>query len=235
MGPGFRQHRQLTLQVQLREETTLDNFLVLPANQSLLAALRSQTGPDGEPVIFIFGPAGSGKSHLLQATCHRSEAGALYLPLADLADYPPEEVLRGVESAGIVCLDDLQAVLGDASWEIALFDFYNRAHQSGCRLLLAADAPPRALQVGLEDLRSRLSWGVVFQLARASDEERAEILCFRARRRGLVLTPDVASYLVHRAPRDMEGLLALLDTLDRASLAEQRALSIPFVKSALGW
>jgi len=46
---------------------------------------------------------------------------------------------------------------------------------------------------------------------------------------------DVAAYIVHRARRGMDELLGLLDTLDRASLAEQRSLSIPFVKNTLGW
>jgi DnaA family protein len=123
----------------------------------------------------------------------------------------------------------------DRDWEIALFDFYNRARARDCALLIAADAPPRALQVGLADLRSRLAWGVVFQLARASDEDRAEILRFRAGRRGPALTPEVAGYIVHRAPRGITELLAVLDRLDRASLTEQRAVSIPFVKRALAW
>lgn len=235
MGSGGQRQKQLTLPVQLREETTLDNFLVLPANRSLLNALRSQLQPGGEPVVFLHGASGSGKSHLLQGSCHLAGGGALYLPLAELAGFAPEEILQGVESMDIVCLDDLQAVLGDREWEVALFDFYNRARAQDCALLIAADAAPRALQVGLADLRSRLAWGVVFQLARATDEDRAEILSFRAGRRGLELTPEVAAYIVHRAPRSITELLSLLDRLDSASLAEQRALSIPFVKQALAW
>ncbi len=235
MGSGGQRQKQLTLPVQLREETTLDNFLVLPANRSLLNALRSQLQPGGEPVVFLHGASGSGKSHLLQGSCHLAGGGALYLPLAELAGFAPEEILQGVESMDIVCLDDLQAVLGDREWEVALFDFYNRARAQDCALLIAADAAPRALQVGLADLRSRLAWGVVFQLARATDEDRAEILRFRAGRRGLELTPEVAAYIVHRAPRSITELLSLLDRLDSASLAEQRALSIPFVKQALAW
>ena len=235
MDSGGQQQKQLTLPVQLREETTFDNFLDLPANRSLLNALRSQLLPGGEPVIFLHGASGSGKSHRLQGSCHLAGDKALYLPLADLAGCAPGEVLQGVEAKDIVCLDDLQAVLGDRDWEIALFDFYNRARARDCALLIAADAPPRALQVGLADLRSRLAWGVVFQLARASDEDRAEILRFRAGRRGLALTPEVAGYIVHRAPRGITELLAVLDRLDRASLTEQRAVSIPFVKRALAW
>jgi DnaA family protein len=100
---------------------------------------------------------------------------------------------------------------------------------------VAADAAPRALTVNLEDLRSRLSWGIVYQLAQPEDHDKEAILQFRASRRGLSLTPSVASYIVSRAPRAMDQLLHVLETLDKASLAEKRSLSIPFVKEALGW
>jgi DnaA family protein len=159
----------------------------------------------------------------------------LYLPLAQLREYPPADVLQGVERVDRLCLDDVHAVLGDADWELALFNLYNSARQRGCRLVVAGDAAPRALAVNLADLRSRLSWGIVYQLVEGDDEDKSAILQFRAQRRGLSLSPAVASYIVGRAPRAMEQLLAVLDQLDAASLAQQRALSIPFVKQALGW
>jgi DnaA family protein len=87
----------------------------------------------------------------------------------------------------------------------------------------------------LADLRSRLSWGIVYQLEAVDDEDKTSILQFRAMRRGLALSPGVASYIVSRAPRALDQLLEVLDQLDQASLAQQRALSIPFVKQALGW
>lgn len=233
MSQGLQ--RQLTLAVQLRDEATFDNFLSSPANRVPIDSLRDQLESGGEPLVYLHGPVGSGKSHLLQASCHQAAARALYLPLAELVDYAPGDVLQGVETLDLVCLDDIQAVSGRRAWELALFDFYNRARQARCHMVIAADASPRELPVDLDDLRSRLSWGLVFQLALADDRAKADILCFRAERRGLALTPEVANYIIHRAPRHMEDLLALLDTLDENSLAEQRSLSMPFVKSVLGW
>ncbi len=162
-------------------------------------------------------------------------AETLYLPLAELRQYPAADVLQGVEHVDRVCIDDIHAVLGDADWELALFNLYNSARQHGCRLVVAGDAAPRSLAVNLEDLRSRLSWGIVYQLVQGDDADKAAILQFRATRRGLALSPGVASYIVSRAPRGMGQLLEVLDLLDKASLAQQRALSIPFVKEALGW
>jgi DnaA family protein len=155
--------------------------------------------------------------------------------LAELCGFSPAEVLQDVESLDLVCLDDIHAVLGDSAWELAIFNLYNRARQQGCKLLVAGDAAPRALAVELADLRSRLGWGPVYQLAQADDRGKAEILRFRASRRGLSLSPEVVAYIVARAPRNLDGLLAQLDALDNASLVEQRGLSIPFVKQILGW
>lgn len=227
--------RQLSLAVHLRDDATLDNFLALPRVEPLLRALRSQLAPDGEEVIYLFGPPGTGKSHLLQASCHAAAANAVYLPLAELRQFPAGEVLQGVEHLERVCLDDIHAILGDPVWELALFNFYNRARQHNCRLVVAGDAAPRVLPVNLEDLRSRLSWGIVYQLEAVDDEDKAAVLQFRALRRGLALSPGVASYIVSRAPRALDQLLEVLDQLDQASLAEKRSLSIPFVKEALGW
>lgn len=227
--------RQLPLDVQLRDDATLDNFLATPQVQPLVAALQPAPGVEAEAMIYLYGPAGSGKSHLLQASCHVAGNAALYLPLADLVQYPPEEVLQGVESLALVCLDDVDQVLGKEDWELALFNLYNRAREQGCRLLVAGNAAPRVLAMDLPDLRSRLSWGIVYQLMEADDTHKAAILQFRADRRGLQMPAEVSSYITSRAPRAMDQLLELLDRLDRASLTEQRALSIPFVKKTLGW
>ena len=226
--------QQLTLSVNLRDDATLDNFLARPGTETLLRTLR-QLGDGEEALIYLHGGRGSGKSHLLQACCHRASGSALYLPLAELAANPPGEVLAGVHDMGLVCLDDLDAVAGDRAWELALFDLYNRARESGAQLLVAAACAPRVLALDLEDLRSRLSWGMVYYLAPCDDKQKKAILQYRAERRGLSLPDEVANYLVSRAPRDMDPLLSLLERLDRASLEQQRALSIPFVKQTLDW
>ncbi len=230
---------QLPLPVHLRDDATLENFLAPPALAPLLPVLRAQCaalpGEAAEPLVFLHGAAGVGKSHLLQAGCHLAGERALYLPLAELSGYAPADVLADVEQQQFVALDDLQSVLGNRDWEVALFDLCNRARESGCRLLVAADAAPRTLHCALDDLRSRLSWGVTFQLPQLNDSEKQAVLCFRAERRGLLLPEEAAAYIVSRAPRGLSSLLELLDLLDRQSLAHKRALSIPFIRQALDW
>ncbi len=226
---------QLPLPVQLRDEATLDNFLVLEHLAPLLPLLEGQLAPGGESSIYLHGAAATGKSHLLQACCHRAGERAFYLPLAELAAYEPQTVLEGVEQLPLTVIDDLQAVLGQAEWELALFDACNRIRAAGSCVLFAANASPRALEMSLEDLRSRLSWGVVYQLPTQDDLQKQAILRFRAQRRGLAMPVEVAGFIVGRASRSLPDLLQILERLDRQSLAHQRALTIPFIKQVLGW
>ena len=227
--------RQLPLAMRLRDDATFDNVYPWPALRPALAALMAIFEPDAERLLYLHGPSGAGKSHLLQGACHEAGAEALYLPLAELAAYPAADVLADSSARRLLCIDDVQAVAGRTDWERALFHSYNLAQQAGTTMLFAATLPPRDLGVGLPDLESRLAGAVVFQLPEPDDGEKARILGFRAARRGLSLSDETARYIVTRAPRDLDGLLGILERLDEASLEQQRALSIPFVKQVLGW
>jgi DnaA family protein len=222
--------QQLPLRIGLRDSATFANFL--PAsNAQALHALQQQN----EPFIYLWGPSGSGKSHLMQAACHAvTEAGgsAVYLPLAELSPMSPE-LLDGMEQMQLVCIDEVDSIAGNGSWEQALFHLYNRLRDSGNRLVVAGRASPMALGLNLPDLVSRLGWGPVYQLQLLSDEEKAAALRLRAAQRGMEMPPEVASYLLNRAPRDMQALFALLDELDEVSLAAQRRLTIPFVREII--
>ena len=226
---------QLSLEIRLRDDATFANFLAPESVLPLVDMLQRQLDAEGESVVFVCGPSGTGKSHLLQSCCQENQGRTQYLPLEALRDSPPEDVLSGVEFLDRVCVDNVQLVAQDPAWELALFSMINRARESGCRMVFAADAAPRALNIELADLQSRLGWGAVFELPRLADEDKIAILCFRAEQRGLSLTEGVAAFIVNRAPRSMHDLLDFLEYLDKASLRQQRSLSIPFIKEALDW
>ncbi|MHA7817047.1 MAG: DnaA regulatory inactivator Hda [Pseudohaliea sp.] len=223
--------RQLFLNLRPRDDATLDNFLLLPGNSAALAALRAP----GEDLIFLHGPADGGKSHLLQGVCHAADGPALYLPGSAVAGYPAEEMLAGIEELAVVCIDELDALAGREDWEQALFHLYNRVRERRCRLCVAAARPPGALPLGLPDLRSRLAAGLVFALPAPDDAARRAILSFRAERRALRLSPELAAYILARSPRGLGDLLAVLERLDEASLAARRPLTQPFVRQVMGW
>jgi DnaA family protein len=226
--------RQLALGLQLRDSARFENFIVAD-NHELITQLQRCADGRGEGFLFLWGGPGCGKSHLLQAACHRAASGnrsAAYVSLRDPALQPV--LLEGWENFRLVCLDDIDAVTGMADWGEALFHLYNRLHERGGQLIVSAATAPASLAVGLPDLGSRLRSGVTYQLRPLGDRQLTQALQLRARQRGCEMPDDTAAYLLKRLPRDTASLFALLDRLDQASLAAQRKLTVPFVKSVLG-
>jgi DnaA family protein len=225
---------QLTLQMRLRGQAEFTNYIV-GANAQAVDAVQGCAAGVGAPYVFIWGASGVGRTHLLQAACKQATAcyrTGIYLPMAEVLNTPPA-LLAGMEQLDLVCVDDIQVIAGNCPWEEALFHLYNHLHQAGTHLLVTADRSPTRLQLDLPDLRSRLASGLVFQLQGLNDEAISEALVLHARARGLILPPEVGRFLINRCPRDMKVLFGLLEELDTASLAEQRRLTIPFVKQVL--
>lgn len=230
---------QLPLGVRLRDDATFANYYP-GANAAALGYVERLCEADAgwaESLIYLWGGAGVGRTHLLQAACLRFEQlgePAVYLPLAELVEHGPN-MLDNLEQFELVCLDDLDAVAGLSDWEEALFHLFNRLRDSGRRLLLAASSSPRELPVKLADLQSRLTLALVFQLQSLSDEDKLRALQLRASRRGLHLSDEVGRFILTRGERSMSALFELLERLDQASLQAQRKLTIPFLKEILGW
>lgn len=227
-------HPQLPLGLALRGNARFDSYHT-GSNAEAVRTLQACATGSGEQLVYIAGGTGLGKTHLLQAACHAAAQGqrsAMYLPLREAVSMTPT-IFAGFEQTELVCLDDIDAIAGQADWEQGLFDFFNRLRDIGHTLLVTASV--RADQSGfqLPDLVSRLGWGVTFVLKPLDDDALLTVMIDRARSRGLELTQDTASYILTRYPRELSSLLPLFEQLDRASLASQRRLTIPFVKSVL--
>ena len=222
---------QLALPLQLADHAVFASFLA-GDNDTLVATLVDLSGGDAGPGCWLWGGAATGKTHLLQAVCDAAGDRSVYLPL-DMLDAAGPGILEGLESRGLVCIDDVDRVAGDEDWERALFVFYNALHEAGGQLVVAARAAPRESGFLLADLASRMSKLPVFQLRALSDEQRVAALQLRARHRGLELPNDTAAFMLKRSRRDMASLYDLLDRLDLEALKAKRKLTIPFVRSVL--
>ena len=223
---------QLPLSLRTPPDQRLDAFHGQPAVRD---AVRAAARGEQRDWLYLSGPAGSGKTHLLLAACAEASAAgrrAAYLPLAAFAG-ALADVLPAQEGADLVCLDGLEAIAGQRADEEALFHFHNRARAGGTVLLYAARGNPAALGLGLPDLATRLGQCTRFTLEALDDDGRRELLRQRAARRGLQLDDAVIDYLMRRSERDLASLTALLDRLDKASLAEQRRITIPFLRQHL--
>ncbi len=225
---------QLPLGIVLRESASLETFLP-GENSQILADIQAAVERRGEQFLYLWGTVDSGKSHLLQAACRLASERKMtvsYIPLREAAGFTPE-ILSDLDHLDLVCLDDLQTIVGQPKWEQALFHLFNQLRDHDSSLLVSADRSPAQLPVQLADLDSRLSWGISYQLQPLSDRHKMEAMVLYASRRGLSLPDTTANYILRHTARDMASLLETLDRLDRASLAAQRKLTIPFVRAQL--
>ena len=185
--------------------------------------------------VYLWGRRDTGKTHLLQATCQQvAEHGgrSVYLPLSQIARLSTG-VLEDLEELDVIYVDDVDKIAGHSNWEQALFHLYNRLRECSKPMVVTGRTSPRALGLQLIDLTTRLGWGLVFQLKALADDEKVRALQQCAVARGFELPVDVANFLLRRCPRDMGALFDLLNQLDEASLAAQRRLTVPFVKTLL--
>jgi DnaA family protein len=225
---------QLALPVSLRDGALFETF-VSARNEQAVKTLADLAPEVRAAPLWLWGPPGAGKSHLLQATCARaSERGWRSIYLSDALEPARQpDMLLGLEGMDLVALDDIQVLAGDTAWERRLFHLCNELAASGGRLLLAANGTPLALPFVLPDLASRLAASLQFQLYSLDEPGRVAALALHAQRRGLQLPEGAAYYLLRRVSRDMNSLCDWLATLDAAALAAQRRLTIPFIRQVL--
>jgi DnaA family protein len=196
--------QQLPLDISPPQPPGFDNYVAGENAEALLAVRALAAGTLRESTVYLWGAAGSGRSHLLVAAQRASP--------------------------GLLIADDVHLLSADG--QQALFVAVNAARESGRGVLAAGDQPPAALALR-DDLRTRLAWGLVYGLHPLGDEAKRAHLAALAARRGLDLSPEVAAYLLARLPRDFASLNSVMEILDKHSLARQRGLTLPLVREAL--
>ena len=232
----MKQAAQLALMVQLPDDETFASFKG-DVNQGVVSQLKSfiEQKQQNAHSFYLFGLASTGKSHLLHASssyaAHLGKS-SVCLSCAELIQLPVA-VLEGLEQIDFICLDDIHLIADNTQWQQAIFDLYNRVLEQNNYLLISGDESAQQLGISLPDLVSRLSWGLTEQVKPMDDEEKVQALQYRATQRGLFLSDDVVKFLLNRFSRDMSNLIKSLDALDKASIQEQRKITIPFIKEVL--
>ncbi|HWI09915.1 MAG TPA: DnaA regulatory inactivator Hda [Burkholderiaceae bacterium] len=216
--------RQIPLAIGVEAARTFDNF-VAGANALAIAHLRA-LAPQAAPV-YLWGPSGAGKTHLLHALVGRAEAQGLRAGWFSAADAAPWSF---DEAWALIAIDDCDAL--DVDQQHAAFALFVEAATRGIPIAGAGRVPPVDLAVR-EDLRTRLGWGHVFAIAPLGEPEVRATLRREADRRGIFLSDEVMDYLLTRFARDLKHLMAQLDRLDEFSLASKRAITVPLLKQML--
>ena len=223
--------KQLVLDIRPDAPPTLENF-VAGSNAELVATVSLLADPTAAAQlparhIYLWGGAGSGRSHLLRATAAMArEAGrpAHLLAAADVDDSLPET------ADALLAIDDIDQLAADA--QIALFNAFNRARGNGQSLLLSGPAAPLALRLR-EDLRTRIGQSLIYEVQPLDDASRAAILATLAERRGLRLADEVVDFLLRHGRRELSSLRNVLDALDAASLERKRPITLPLLREMM--
>lgn len=227
--------RQLGLAgLSLATATHFDTFWAGP-NHAALEAAREVAAGSAESIVFLHGPAGVGKTHLLKAawrSAHESGSACAYLSFDDAYMLDPD-LIEGWGELDFVALDAVQRIAGFAAWERALFRLLEALRGRGARWLAAGREPSDHLGLQLPDLASRFSWGPTYALVLLDEAELTALAMHLAQSRGLELPAPVARFLVNRVPRDPGALTEIMMRLDEAALAAQRRLTVPFVREVL--
>ena len=222
---------QQALPFALGERSTFRQF-VAGRNGELVERLRGLARGSGNAFdcVWLFGDAGTGKTHLLQAVCN-DRANAAYIPAREFT--PKDDSIEAYGKFDTVTVDDAPEWIGAEASERGLMSLYNVLRDRRARLVLTAHRSPRDLRFALPDLGSRLRAAACYRVVPLDDRDKLRLLAGVARERGFELPDEVAQFLLARTTRDQRELLGVFDRLDQASLAQGRRLTIPFVKETL--
>jgi DnaA family protein len=230
----MKKQQQMVFDLCLKDEDSFENFYEA-SNQELVSHLKRLNNAPLDRFLYLWGPIGSGRTHLLSACCQRFQASdfrVAYLPLADFAALDPH-ILDNLESYSLLCIDDINLIVQQQAWEEAVFHCYNKLSSSNTILMVTANLPPQSINFILPDLKSRLSSCMIFQVHALTDEQKLIALKCRAQNRGLVLSESVVQFLLNHYRRSTSDLFSFLERLDHAALEKRQKITIPLVKKII--
>ena len=216
---------QLTLDIRPRLQPSLADYVIGP-NAALIAALRGQIEARDGSWLYLWGEAGTGKTHLLEAACLESQARGR--PSHYLGAEQGSALL--CEPASFLALDDVERL--DSDGQAALFRAFVQAHETQSSLILAGRLPPRALALR-EDVRTRIGQALIFEIQPLDDAAKGMLLIQNAAARGMRLEAELVEYLLRHGSREQAWLLNVLDALDEISLSQARPVTLPLLREIL--
>jgi chromosomal replication initiator protein len=212
---------------------TFDNFVACSGNAVALELARRISGQAGpENLLYIYGPPGSGKTHLLRAIGNargsESEGSAPYLSCQET--FSADELMMRFTAASLLLLDDLHLLPADVVLHNALWQQFNDFHSAGRTIVMTGNVPPRELPHLDDHLVSRLLWGLVARVDASDDTSRRMILLKIAEDRQIRVPDEVIDFILMTTSREVGDLIAAFEALYRMSMASKRKISLSLAR-----
>lgn len=230
---------QLPLKIGLRQEVCFETYIAQEEDVAFKLAQfqRSLLSNKSDESFYLYGQSGTGKTHLLQAACRfvtEKKRSSVYLPLADQNLPLIADVLNGLEQTPLICLDDVDQVVGDVAWELALKNLIMRAKVLGHQVVMSGSSEMSRWPIVSTELVSALMSVMPIALkALTRKQDIVMALQRHALKLGFELPIEVGNYLVKQFSNDLQELLSVLKLLEQASFIEKRRMTLPFVKHVL--
>lgn len=219
---------------------SFENFVVCGGNNTAYRFAHKLATDGGENLLYIYGPEGSGKTHLLTALCNAVEGKYFSFRDAD-ALYAGERSTEGssrladhFQGAKALILDDLHLLPDSQEVRVELWELFNAYYTTGRKIAISGLTPPKELPHLDGHLTSRLLWGLVARMDVSDDESRRMILKKLGEDRQMALPDDVIELMLLTVRRDIPSLVWALETINRFSIATKRKIALRLAKEALG-
>jgi chromosomal replication initiation ATPase DnaA len=201
-----------------------EDFLVSASNETAVKLVSSW--PDWtNPICILSGPEGSGKTHLVNVW--RARCGAMAYPATVIG----EVIAAALAQPAPIAIEDIDAGGLD---EHAAFHLLNLARERRFDILITGRTPPGTWDIALPDLRSRLRSAALVSIDEPDDILLREVLVKLFADRQLAVGPEVIDYIMPRMERSMAAAADIVDSLDKAALAERKSITRPLAAKVLG-
>lgn len=228
---------QLVFDFPIRAEMSLETFVVCDGNRTAFSFVQTVISGGGEESsLFIHGPTGSGKTHLLTAAAALA-GGAATFSFADVDGVSAAVIRASLEqrfaSSPALLIDDIDRIPRDPSVHHCLWQLYNDFHAASKPVIVTAAISPREISLLDDHLASRLLWGLAARIDITDDDSLRMIMKKLAADRNVILPAEVIDYLLSRLPRSVPALSAALDRVCRHAVTTKRRISVPLTREAL--
>ena len=227
---------QLILPYQKNIKHTFDNFYTNNIkNIQIIESIKNIYNHKNNH-MYIWGSKSSGKSHLLFSTCNyhsKKKKNCAYFSLKDYKNFK-SDILNGLDEYDLVCIDNLDSIYGNKEWEYSLFILLNRILNTEKKIIFTSSSSLALNNIELKDLKSRISWGLVFMINKPNDDIKKKILKNIIFEKEYNITLDVINYLLKKKDRD---IATLIDTIHKAgyhSLSTNKKVSLKNLNSIIG-